>query len=87
MTKLELMEMLEGVDDNAELTFVENRSDRDGYPCDVRVRVYKVLGGEVVKVRGEYGIERYENLTDDIEYVERKNAFGIEIGYYRRKEG
>jgi hypothetical protein len=87
MTKLELMRMLENVDDNAELTFVVNGNDRDGYPEDRKVNVYKVLGGEVVKVRGEYGIERYENLTDDIEYVEKKNLFGIEIGYYQRKEG
>lgn len=86
MTKLELMGMLKNVDDNAELTFVVNGSDHDGYPEDHIAKVYKVLGGEVVRVRGNYGIHRYENLTNDIEYIEKKNAFGIEIGYYRRKE-
>jgi hypothetical protein len=86
MTKLELMKMLENVDDNAELTFVADGRDRDGYPEDNKVKVYKVLGGKVVSVRGEYGIYRYENLTDDIEYVEKKNMYGIEIGYYQRKE-
>jgi hypothetical protein len=87
MTKLELMEMLKNVDDNAELTFVIDVTDRDGFPEDNKVNVYKVLGGEVVRVRGEYGIHRYENLTDDIEYVEKKNMYGIETGYYQRKEG
>jgi hypothetical protein len=86
MTKLELMKMLENVDDNAELTFVVNRMDRDGFPEETQVNVCKVLGGEVVKVRGEYNIERYENLTDDLEYVEKKNMYGIEIGYYQRKK-
>ena len=80
------MKMLENVDDNAELTFVVNRMDRDGYPEETKVNVCKVLGGEVVKVRGEYNIERYENLTDDLEYVEKKNMYGIEIGYYQRKK-
>lgn len=87
MTKLELMKMLENVDDNAELTFVVNGTDHDGYPEDRIAYVYKVLGGEVVRVRGEYDIHRYENLTDDIEYVEKKNMYGIDIGYYRRREG
>jgi hypothetical protein len=87
MTKLELMEMLKNVDENAELTFVVNAYDRDGYPEDRKAKVYKVLGGEVVSVRGEYGIYKYENLTDDIEYIEKKNMYGVEIGYYQRKEG
>jgi hypothetical protein len=77
MTKMELIKMLENVDDNAELTFVVNATDRDGYPYDTPAKVYKVLGGEVVTVRGEYGITRYENLTDDLEYVEKKNLFGF----------
>jgi hypothetical protein len=85
MTKLELMKMLENVDDNAELTFVVDGRDRDGYPEDHTVNVYKVLGGEVVRVRGEYAIHRYENLTDDLEYVEKKNMFGIDIGYWRKR--
>jgi hypothetical protein len=86
MTKMELIKMLENVDDNAELTFVVNASDRDGYPYDKTAKVYKVLGGEVVTVRGECGITRYENLTDDLEYIEKKNLFGLEIGYYQRKK-
>jgi hypothetical protein len=86
MTKLELMKMLEGVDDNAELTFIVDGRDYDGYPEDRKADVYKVLGGEVVRVKGENGIYRYENLTDDIEYVEKKNMYGIEIGYYQRKK-
>lgn len=85
MTKLELIKMLENVDNNAELTFVVDDRDRDGYPEDNKVNVYKVLGGEVVSVRGEYGIHRYENLTDDIEYVKTKNLFGAEVGYYQKK--
>jgi hypothetical protein len=79
------MEMLENVDDNAELTFVVDGRDRDGYPEDRKAKVYKVLGGEVVLVRGECGIHRYENLTDDIEYIKEKNMWGIEVGYYQRK--
>jgi hypothetical protein len=86
MTKLELMKMLENVDDNAELTFVVEACDRDGFLEDRKVAVYNVLGGEVVYVRGEYGIHRYENLTDDIEYIAKKNLFGAEIGYYQRKK-
>ena len=78
--------MLENVDDNAELTFVTNRIDRDGFPEDNKVDVYKVLGGEVVRVRGEYAIYRYENLTDDLEYVEKKNMCGMDIGYYQKKK-
>ena len=85
MTKLELMKMLENVDDDAELTFIVDSRDRDGYPEDDKVNVYKVLGGEVVRVRGECGIHRYENLTDDIEYVAIKNLFGVEVGYYQKK--
>lgn len=85
MTKLELIKMLENVDDNAELTFVVEGRDHDGYPEDSKVNVYKVLGGEVVRVRCEYGIHRYENLTDNIQYVEKKNVFGVEVGYYQKK--
>lgn len=61
MTKFELMKMLENVNDNDELTFVVNAIDRDGYPYDTTAKVYKVLGAEVVTVRGEYGISRLEN--------------------------
>ncbi len=82
MTKLELMAMLEGIADDAEITFVESVRDRDGYPQDERVKVYKVLGGEVVSVRGECGCYTLENLTDEIEYI-RWNEYG---GYYRRKK-
>jgi hypothetical protein len=81
------MEMLENVDDNAELTFVvRGRNDYNIYDYDEAVKVYKVLGGEVVKVRDENGVDRYENLTDNIEYIEKKNMYGIEIGYYQRKK-
>lgn len=69
MTKFELMKMLEDVDDNAELTFVAEGRDHDGYPEDNKVKVYKVLGGKVVKVRGKYGIRRYETLTEVKEAV------------------
>ena len=86
MTKLELMKMLENVDDNAELTFITNRVDSEGFPEENKVGIYKVLGGEVVRVRGEYGIYRYENLTDDLEYVEKKNICGMDIGYYQKKK-
>ena len=87
MTKLDLMKMLENVDDNAELTFVEKSCSRDGYPEERKSDIYKVLGGKVVEVRGEYSISRYENLTDDIEYISKKNLFGVEIGYYQKKRG
>lgn len=85
MTKLELMKMLENVNDNEKITFVVDGHDRDGYPEDHIVNVYKVLGGEVVRVRGEYDIHRYENLTNDLEYVEKKNMYGIDIGYWRKR--
>ena len=78
MTKAELMKMIENVDDNAELTFVANTLDRDGFPYDITEKIYKVLGGEVVRVRGEYGITRYENKTDDLEYNEK-------YGFYVKK--
>lgn len=87
MTKLELMEMLNNVEDNAELTFVVEGRDRDGYFCDNIAKVYKVLGGEVVTVRGKYDIETLENKTDDLVYVEKTNLFGIKYGWYERKEG
>ena len=87
MTKLELMEMLKNVEDNDEITFVANESDRDGYPYDASIEIYKVLGGEVVTVRGKYGITRLENKTDDLEYVEKTNLFGIKYGWYVRREG
>jgi hypothetical protein len=87
MTKLELMEMLKNVDDNAELTFVVSTLDRDGFPYDITARVYKVLGGEVVIVRGKYGITTYENLDDTIEYVEEVDKWGDKRTYYRKKEG
>jgi hypothetical protein len=61
MTKKELMEMLANIEENEELTFVTERRDRDGYPYDETTKVYKVLGANVKKVRGAYGIVRLEN--------------------------
>ena len=87
MTKMELMKMLENVADEAELTFVTRKSDRDGFPYDSKAEVIKVLGGEVVTVRGKYGIETLEYKTDDLVYVEKTNLFGIKYGWYERKEG
>ena len=85
MTKLELIKMLENVDDTAELTFVEVKSDRDGYPYDAEAKVVKVLGGEVVTVRGNYGITTLENKTDDLVYVEKESVFGVKYGWYEKK--
>lgn len=80
MTKLELMEMLKNVDDNATLTFVGKRSDRDGFPYDVEERVYKVLGGDIITVLGNYGITTLENKTDEYVYTGR-------LDYYKKREG
>lgn len=75
MTKAELMKMIENVDDNAELTFVEETTDRDGFPKDIQVEFYKVLSGEIVTVRHQYGVRRYENKTDDLEYNEKYGCY------------
>ena len=77
--------MLKNVDDNEELTFIKNNSDRDGYPYDTSVAIYKVLGGEVVTVRGKYGITRLENKTEDLVYIEKENLFGIKYGWYEKR--
>lgn len=58
MTKKELIEMMKNVNDNEELTFVADRIDRDGFPYDVPVNIYKVIGGETKTVTEEYGITR-----------------------------
>lgn len=58
MTKRELIEMLKNVDDNEEITFVENCIDRDGFPYDVPVDVYKVVGGKTKTVTEKYGVKR-----------------------------
>jgi hypothetical protein len=75
MTKAELIKMLENVEDNAELTFVKETYDRDGFPEDTQVEFYKVLSGEIVRVRHQYGVRRYENKTDDLEYSERYDCY------------
>lgn len=61
MTKKELMKMLANIEENEELTFVVERTDRDGFPRDVKMDVYKVLGANVKIVYCEYGIMRLEN--------------------------
>lgn len=58
MTKKELVKMLENINDNDEITFVAEHSDRDGFPYDVPAGVYKVIGGKTKTVTGEYGIMR-----------------------------
>lgn len=58
MTKRELIEMLKDVNDNEEITFVVERIDRDGFPYDLPVNVYKVVGGETKTVTEKYGITR-----------------------------
>lgn len=58
MTKRELVEMLENVNDNEEITFIADRMDRDGFPYDVPVSIYKVIGGETKTIFKEYGIMR-----------------------------
>ena len=52
------MEMLKGVDDNEEITFVKNRYDRDGFPFDTDEDIYKVIGGATKTVVEECGIKR-----------------------------
>ena len=61
MTKKELIEMLANIEDNEKITFVTEEKDREGYPYDATIDVYKVLGANVKKVRCEYGITRLEN--------------------------
>ena len=77
--------MLKDVDDDAVLTFVEKGSDRDGYPTESIARVAKVLGGELIKVRGDYGIETYETKTDEYEYVTLKSPWGFTFECWRKK--
>lgn len=60
MTKVELMKMIENFDDNAELVFVYEGHDRDGYPEDRTENIYKVVTTKAKRVRKEYGIHRYE---------------------------
>ena len=60
MTKAELMKMIENFDDNAELVFVYEGYDRDGYPEDRTENIYKVVTTKAKRVRKEYGIRRYE---------------------------
>jgi hypothetical protein len=60
MTKAELMKMIENFDDNAELVFIYEGHDRDGYPEDRTENIYKVVTTKAKRVRKEYGIHRYE---------------------------
>lgn len=59
MTKKELIAMLNEVKDNEEITFIEERQDRDGFPYDGKVEIYKVLGGKIERVTKECGITRW----------------------------
>lgn len=59
MTKKELIEMLNEVKDDEEITFIEERQDWDGFPYDGKVEIYKVLGGEIERVTKECGITRW----------------------------
>lgn len=58
MTKTELIEMLKNVNDDEEITFVTEYMDRDGFPYDVSVNIYKVIGGKTKTVTEKYGITR-----------------------------
>lgn len=61
MTKIELIKALENIDDNAEILFVSERYDRDGFPEDMEVNVYKVLDKRTATWVGkDCGIHRYE---------------------------
>lgn len=55
MTKRELLKMLENVGDDEKLTFVGIWTDRDGFPNDSIVGVYKVFGEHYKKVKGQCG--------------------------------
>ena len=61
MTKKELIEMLANIEDNEKITFVTEGRDRDGYPYDTIIDVYKVLGANIKRVPCKYGITRLEN--------------------------
>lgn len=60
MTKRELMAMLADAKDDEVITFVAWGSDRDGYPYDREVDIYKVIAGDTKRVKTEYGIIRIE---------------------------
>ena len=61
MTKAELMKMIENFDENEELLFVCEISDRDGWPEDIPVAVYKVVTTKAKRIcKG--GIPRYEEV-------------------------
>ena len=54
MTKRELMAMIENFNDDDEMVFVTKTVDRDGYPEDRDVNVYKVVKKGTEKVRQMY---------------------------------
>lgn len=61
MTKIELMRMIENLNDNEQVQFIAEESDRDGFPYDLVITgIYKVLGENAKPVKKEYGIIRYE---------------------------
>lgn len=59
MTKAELIKMLENYSDNTELMFIEERTDRDGYPFEIPTEIIKVVRKDLKPTRCEYGITRY----------------------------
>ena len=59
MTKAELLNMIKNYDDNDELMFVIEKTDRDGYPYDTTANVYKIVTPNAKRVIEKYGIARY----------------------------
>jgi len=59
MTKAELLKMVEKYNDNDELMFIEEYSDRDGFPAETTVEIDKIVRADAEYKRFEYGIYRY----------------------------
>lgn len=59
MTKAELLKMVEKYNDNDKLMFIEEYSDRDGFPAERPIEVDKIVRAGAEKKRFEYGIYRY----------------------------
>lgn len=90
MTKRELIEMLQDVNDNEEITFVTELRDRDGFPFDSTEKIYKVIGGATKTVTDiEYGV-RVKRIYKAWKKFKKggwqKPPFGLIIKVQKQKE-
>lgn len=59
MTKAELLKRIEKYNDNDELMFVQEYTDRDDFPAERTVKVDKVLRADAECRKTVYSIYRY----------------------------